>query len=155
MSIFSRRSQQRATEASTEPKKPAGTFFDSGTADGKPGAWKAEQAPGIGAATDPTINIDESLTLQTEITETSRDYLAKCVQATVDVKAQPTFRQRIEHAMRPRSKPAEPDGLYHLSTHRAMRGELTMPESERAELREAQNERARRGLMHLLDLFSR
>ncbi|WP_261525988.1 hypothetical protein [Burkholderia multivorans] len=71
------------------------------------------------------------------------------------MKAQPTFRQRIEHAMRPRSKPAEPDGLYQLSTHRAMRCELTMPESELAELREVQNERARRGLMHLLDLFSR
>ncbi|WP_322040806.1 hypothetical protein [Burkholderia diffusa] len=155
MNIFSRRSHQRSADPSTDAKKPAGTFFDSGTADGKPEAWKAEQAPGIGAATDPTINIDESLTLQTEITETSRDYLAKSVQATANVKAQPTFRQRIEHAMRPRSKPAEPDGLYQLSTHRAMRGELTAPESELAKLREAQNERARRGILHLLDLFSR
>ncbi|WP_333988758.1 hypothetical protein [Burkholderia cepacia] len=147
--------KKSATEPSTEAKKPAGTFFDSGTDDGKPGAWKAEQAPGIGAATDPTINFDESLTLQTEITETSRDYLAKSVQTTAEVKAQPTSRQRIEHAMRPRSRPAEPDGLYSLSTHRAMRGELIVTEGERAELREAQNERARRGILHLLDLFSR
>lgn len=147
--------KKSATEPSTEAKKPAGTFFDSGTPDGKPGAWKAEQASGIGASIDPTINIDESLTLQTEITETSRDYLAKSVQATADVKTQPTARRRIEHAMRPRSKPAELDGLHSLSTHRAMRGELIMPESERAELREAQNERARRGILHLLDLFSR
>ncbi len=155
MSLLSKRSKASATEPSTEAKKPAGTFFDSGTADAKPEAWKAEQAPGLGAAIDPTINIDESLTLQTEITETSRDYLAKSVQATADVKAQPTSRQRIEHAMRPRSKPAELDGLHSLSTHRAMRGELIMPESERVELREAQNERARRGILHLLDLFSR
>ncbi|MDN7756787.1 hypothetical protein QZL99_06845 [Burkholderia multivorans] len=155
MGLFTKGAKPSATEPSTDAKKPAGTFFDSGTADGTPGAWRAEQAPGIGAAIDPTINVDESLTLQTEITETSRDYLAKSVQATADVKAQPTFRQRIEHAMRPRSKPAGPDGLYQLSTHRAMRGELVVSESERAELREAQNERARRGLIHLLDLFSR
>ncbi|RQS98665.1 hypothetical protein [Burkholderia seminalis] len=155
MGLFTKGAKPSAADPSTDAKKPAGTFFDSGTADGKPGTWKAEQAPGIGAATDPTINIDESLTLQTEITETSRDYLAKSVQATADAKAQPTFRQRIEHAMRPRSKPAESDGLYQLSTHRAMRGELTTPESELAELREAQNERARRGLVHLRDLLSR
>ncbi|AOI92790.1 hypothetical protein [Burkholderia pseudomultivorans] len=155
MGLFTKGAKPSATEPSTDAKKPAGTFFDSGTADDTPGAWRTEQAPGIGAAIDPTINVDESLTLQTEITETSRDYLAKCVQTTADVKAQPTIRQRIEHAMRPRSKPAEPDGLYQLSTHRAMRGESTMPESKRAELREAQNERARRGLMHLRDLLSR
>ncbi|WP_261547175.1 hypothetical protein [Burkholderia multivorans] len=155
MNVFSRRSRQRATEPSTDAKKPAGTFFDSGTADGKSGVWKAEQAPGIGAAIDPTINVDESLTLQTEITETSRDYLAKSVRATAEARERPSFSQRLERVMRPRQTQRETDGLHVLSTHRAMRGELVVSESERAELREAQNERARRSLVHLLDLFSR
>ncbi|KVD76027.1 hypothetical protein [Burkholderia ubonensis] len=155
MGLFNKGAKPSAADTSTEAKKPSGTFFDSGTADGKPGARKDEQAPGIGAATDHAINIDESLTLQTEITETSRDYLAKSVQATDDTKAQPSFRQRIEHSTRPRSMPAEPDGLFYLSTHRAMRGELAMPESERAKLKEVQEQRALRGLFVLLDLFSR
>ncbi|KOR19432.1 hypothetical protein [Burkholderia cenocepacia] len=155
MGLFTRGPKPRATEPSTDAKKPAGTFFDSGTADGKSGVWKAEQAPGIGAAIDPTINVDESLTLQTEITETSRDYLAKSVQATAEARERPSFSQRLERVMRPRQMQRETDGLHVLSTHRAMRGELVVSESERAELREAQNERARRGILHLLDLFSR
>ncbi|OJB24967.1 hypothetical protein BGV54_08065 [Burkholderia ubonensis] len=155
MGLFNKGAKTSAADTSTEAKKPSGTFFDSGTADGKPVARKAEQAPDIDAANDHAISIDESLTLQTEITEASRDYLAKSAQATDDTKALPSFRQRIEHATRPRSMPAEPDGLFYLSTHRAMRGELTVPESERAKLKEVQEQRALRGLFHLLDLFSR
>ncbi|MGQ7938495.1 hypothetical protein [Paraburkholderia sp. D1E] len=131
-------------------KKPAATFWDdpAPAKSGKEQHSKVEEAGHV-------FGFNPDLELQTQIGGSSREYGQQAINASVaNANEQPTSRARIEHAMRPRSSIYH-DGLFHLSTHRAARGEGRISEEERETLIETAERKAYAGLMHILDLFAR
>ncbi|MCA8114957.1 hypothetical protein [Burkholderia cepacia] len=134
MSLRSKR-PAKATEAEAA-EKPAAGFFDSFEPSGSAASaidqrqWRED--------TGSSINYDPSLELQQTI---ERFDVIGQAQAARQSDRQPTSRERIEHAMRPRSSLRD-DSLFHLSTHRAARGESQMSDTERAMKREQQEARA-------------
>lgn len=139
--LKSRLAKSKGTEQADE--KPAAGFFDGFESSGSSTTgidqrkWREDEG---------TINYDPSLELQQTIeradvigrAQAARQADVACVAGNP---VQPTSRERIEHAMRPRSGVRD-DGLYELSTHRTARGEGRTSAANRAAKRERQEARA-------------
>lgn len=128
-------------------KKPAATFWDDPAP--APSSGKHSKVEECG-----TIRHDPNLELQTSIVGSSREYGQQAINARQDANAQPTSRSKIEHAMRPRSSIYD-DGLFHLSTLRAARGEGVISEAERESLIERAERKAWDSFTRMLELFAR
>jgi len=131
---MSLRSKRPSKAPAAEEQKPAAGFFDTFEPSGAPSIDQRQWREDTGSS----INFDPSLELQQSI---ERADVIGQAQAARENDRQPTSRERIEHAMRPRSTVPD-DGLFHLSTHRAARDEGRMSDAERKAKREQQEARA-------------
>jgi len=135
MSLRSKR-PTKATEVKSAEQAPAAGFFD--TFEPSSSAASAIDQRKWREDTGSSVNYDPSLELQQTI---ERADVIGQAQAARQEDAQPASRKRIEHATRPRATVRD-DGLFHLSTHRAERGEGRMNEEERKRKSASQEERA-------------
>lgn len=145
MATLKSRLQKSKGDEQTTAQKPASGFFDSFESSTSAASvidqrqWREDTG---------SINFDPSLELQQTI---ERADVISQAQAARSEDRQPTSRERIEHALRPRSSLRD-DGLFHLSTHRAARGDGLMSGHERKDKKEQQEARAWAMLTWLVSL---
>lgn len=125
--------KERLAKAESTEQAPASGFFDNFEPSDVPIIDQRRWREDTGSA-----NFDQSLELQQTIERA--DVIGKA-QAARQEDRQPTSRKRIQSALRPRATVPD-DGLFHLSTHRASRGEGRTSEQERKANHEKQEARA-------------
>jgi hypothetical protein len=126
--------KNRLAKAKDTEQAPASGFFDNFEPSDVPVIDQRRWREDTGS-----VNFDQSLELQQTI---ERAEVIGKAQAARQEDRQPTSRERIEHALRPRTTTVRDDGLFHLSTHRATRGEGLASEQERKAKCEKQEARA-------------
>lgn len=143
MSLRSKR-PAKATEAEAA-ERPAAGFFDTFEPSGSAASainqrqWR-EDTGGINF--DPSLELQQTIERADVIVQAQAARNDSAINTFgADGDRQPTSRERIESALRPRATVRD-DGLFHLSTHRAARGEGQVSEQERKAKREKQEARA-------------
>ena len=152
MKVFSREKDKVEVE---KAKEPAGTFFSNSSAGAATTVKHSKVETSKHAFGDPTMRIDASLELQTDLRSSvsSRDYLQQSMDASAANVNVPSTRPAT--AMRTKAEMLAGDNRMLFSTHRAAMIDPQQVEVERAAKKDAQENRAWRSLTAMLELFAR